>query len=812
MTRQQQINTGACWLLGILVLAWMIPPAGLAAKRSVQRWEAAGEGVNRALIIGINEYADPDIRDLATAVNDARAVADLLERRLGFDRSRIIDLYNDEATRSGITSAFQKLARVSGEKDRVLIYYAGHGDMYYGGKFSYEIRDPAERLRMKRLGIGYWVPQDGRRGKTGRYISNSEVRDALSQISAAHILLVADSCYSGGMTERGFGIEAPEMDVAESMALPSRLLLASGGLHPVDDGTPVKRCFGHSTFACYFLKALETAPGGYLTTRHLYSQLYVPVVSNSDQEPRLEKFLKMGHEGGQFVFVIEEEGETTLTVEANVSGAWVRLDGNEIGRTPLTDLPVEPGDYRLSVGKPGYRTYQHPRPITVEPGRRQSFGVTLLEDEPDDARLFVETEPRDAEIRVVGISEPFQQGMSLRPGQYKVEVSAPGCKTRTVSVTLSAGSDRHSHIPLECGPTPPGPGKLMVEIIPDIPDASVWINGAEFGNSREFTIRTAGEYRVRVTADGYQPFESRVSAGPGDRRTVTARLKKDDRDRFTNSIGMEFVRIPKGCFQMGQTASERERLIIELGEEKYKKFCADELPMHKVCLSRDFYMGTTEVTVGQWKAFVNATGYRTEAEEKGGAWILRDNNWKNERDGNWRNPYFNQTDRHPVTCVTWNDASAFIEWLSRKEERIYLLPTEAEWEYAARAGNDTPFTYGRCLTTDQANYDGRYPMEGCYSGEDRERTIPVGSLNAPNDWGLHDMHGNVWEWCADWYGEYPSSSVKDPTGPYSGKRRVRRGGGWDFYARFCRSATRGRSQPFFPLNAFGFRLVSPPGQ
>ena len=514
MTRQQQFMTGACWLLGFLVLAWLIPPAGPAAKRTVQRWEAAGKGVNRALVIGINEYQDPNIPDLGTAVNDARAVADVLSRRFGFDRSRIIELYNDEATRGGITSAFNTLARLareSGGRDRVLIYYAGHGDMKYQDKFSYQIYDPEERLRMKRFGVGYWVPHDARRGKTGRYISNSEVRDALSQINAAHILLVADSCYSGGMTERGFDIHDPEKDVAESMALPSRLLLASGGLHPVDDGTPVERCFGHSTFACYFLKALETAPGGYLTTRHLYSQLYVPVTSNSDQEPRLEKFLKMGHEGGQFVFVIEEAGETTLTVEANVSGAWVRLDGRKIGETPLTDFPVTPGDYRLSVGKSGYRTYQ--RPITVERDRRQSFGLTLLEDEPDDARLFVETEPMNAEIRVVGITEPFQQGMSLRPGQYEVEVSAPGCKTRKVGVTLSAGSDRHRHIPLECGPPPPGPGKLVVEISPDLPDASVWINGTEFGNSREFTIKTAGEYRLRVTADGYQPFESRVSAG-----------------------------------------------------------------------------------------------------------------------------------------------------------------------------------------------------------------------------------------------------------------------------------------------------------
>jgi formylglycine-generating enzyme len=164
-------------------------------------------------------------------------------------------------------------------------------------------------------------------------------------------------------------------------------------------------------------------------------------------------------------------------------------------------------------------------------------------------------------------------------------------------------------------------------------------------------------------------------------------------------------------------------------------------------------------------------------------------------------------DTCPVESVSWNDAQKFIQKLNQRGDRItYGLPTEAQWEYAARAGTTTAFYFGDQLSTDQANYNGNYPMPGGSKGEYRDKTVPVGSFPA-NAWGLYDMHGNVHEWCQDWYGKYPSGPVTDPTGPSSGAYRVLRGGSWNSFARYCRSAFRDDIHPVSRGNRLGLRLA-----
>ena len=166
---------------------------------------------------------------------------------------------------------------------------------------------------------------------------------------------------------------------------------------------------------------------------------------------------------------------------------------------------------------------------------------------------------------------------------------------------------------------------------------------------------------------------------------------------------------------------------------------------------------------------------------------------------------------YPIYCVSWDECQAFIARLNAGGEGTYRLPTEAEWEYACRAGTSTPFGIGNGhdLDSTQANFNGDYPYGKGEKGADRKQTTPVKSF-AANAWGLYDMHGNVREWCQDWYGDYPTGAVVDPQGSDTGDCRVLRGGSWINYARDCRSARRyGRSSER-RLNYFGFRLLRSP--
>ena len=240
-----------------------------------------------------------------------------------------------------------------------------------------------------------------------------------------------------------------------------------------------------------------------------------------------------------------------------------------------------------------------------------------------------------------------------------------------------------------------------------------------------------------------------------------------ERCRFTNTIGMSFVYIEPGTFIMGSPSDEPQRDSGEI--------------QHQVTLTKGYFMQTTEVTQGQWKAIM----------------------------GN--NPSYNSScgDDCPVERVSWYNAQDFIAKLNNRDtDKSYRLPTEAEWEYAARAGSTKAFAFGDCLSTNDANYDGNYPLTGCSKGTYRNTIIEVGQLRA-NTWGLYDMHGNVWEWCSDCYSDYPTSSVTDPVGPSSGSRRVFRGGSWDCHARSCRSAARRGSGPGGTDSYVGFRLACP---
>jgi formylglycine-generating enzyme required for sulfatase activity len=208
-------------------------------------------------------------------------------------------------------------------------------------------------------------------------------------------------------------------------------------------------------------------------------------------------------------------------------------------------------------------------------------------------------------------------------------------------------------------------------------------------------------------------------------------------------------------------------------DEKERK--ADET-QHKVTLTKGFYLGVYPVTQDQWRAVMGNNPSQFKGEKN-----------------------------VPVEMVSWEDCQAFIKKLREEGKKPYRLPTEAEWEYACRAGTTTPFYFGETISTDQANYDGNYTYGNGQKGVYRQKTTPVTSFPA-NALGLYDMHGNVWEWCQDRYGDYPQNAVVDPQGPDVGEYRVLRGGSWSIHPLFCRSASRNRFEPGRHNHNVGFRL------
>ncbi len=407
---------------------------------------------------------------------------------------------------------------------------------------------------------------------------------------------------------------------------------------------------------------------------------------------------------GDFVFLLASSGalidsptassQGQLTVTGNVDDAEVFVDGKSVGRTPLIALKLPAGSHRVQVKKEGYDTYR--TNVEITSSRLASLEAYLTVQSPKKGRLYVTTTPSNTRVRILNIGPKFHQGIELHPGDYHVEVAAPGYGRQTRWVKLSAGEDK----------------------------------------------------RISFLLSGGQ-----TAASPSSK------------SKFTNSVGMTFVYIEPGTFMMGSPANEPGRMN---GEGR-----------HQVTLTQGYYLQTTEVTQAQWQRVM----------------------------GRYPSFFRKYGTECPVECISWHDAWDFIQKLNKMEgHKKYRLPTEAEWEYAARAGTQTPFAFGDCLSTDQANYNGKYPMPGCAEGEYRERPIKVGSF-PPNAWGLYDMHGNVSEWCQDIYGQYPLGPAIDPKGSQMNISRVWRGGGWKYGAHFCRSAHRYRDPPGVKLLHLGVRLA-----
>ena len=291
--------------------------------------------------------------------------------------------------------------------------------------------------------------------------------------------------------------------------------------------------------------------------------------------------------------------------------------------------------------------------------------------------------------------------------------------------------------------------------------------------------------------------------------------------RLANVVGMTLVHIEPGEFTMGTSAAQLVSLMQMFPTAKHDLFKREQ-PAHRVRITRPFYLAIHPVTVRQFRRFVDQTGYLTEAEKdgKGGyAWNEAQEKWVPDPKVNWRSPGFPQGDDHPVVLVSWHDAHAFIDWLNKTAhgKLHYGLPTEAEWEYACRAGSsalypnsDDPEKLALIANTADASARRIFPKWDTIRTDDGHvYTAPVGSYR-PNANGLFDMIGNVWQWCQDGFDAeyYKDAPVNDPTGSTVALTRVVRGGGWSTNARGARSAVRNMYTPGYRSGNLGFRVTA----
>ncbi len=411
--------------------------------------------------------------------------------------------------------------------------------------------------------------------------------------------------------------------------------------------------------------------------------------------------------------------------------------------------------------------------------------------------IRVESTPRGARVYLDGVdagTAPDTIGR-IDPGSHSISVRKDGYRDWSKRVDVEAGEETVLKARLQ-------KRSSSISIRSEPSSADIYIDGRYSGiTPDDVTELKPGRYKVEVRKEGYRTWSKSMDVKAGEGGSVMARLAQEKAQAYSDTeTGMELVLVKGGCYEMGDTFGD--------GDD-------DEKPVHEVCLD-DFYIGKYEVTVGEFRRFVNDTGYRTEAETGGGMYIWTGKKWKKESGRDWRSPGFSQTDSHPVVGVSWNDAQKYINWLNRKSGKRYRLPTEAEWEYAARSGGERhKYSWGNGspsgnIADEAAKRKFNWVIwEGYDDGY--VYTAPVGRYRS-NEAGLYDMTGNVLEWCKDIYSKdaYRNHQHKNPVFRGSGSYRVYRGDSWGDFSGDLRASNRDYDTPDGRNGRLGFRLARTP--
>jgi len=407
----------AQWLAVAMVAAGLSSSAwadrGITIRGQMEQQAGVKVGAYRALVIGIDDYVDPNIPDLQTASADARAVAELLKKSYGFtDVTLLLDRLADG---SSIQKQLRRLATTSRPDDSVLIYYAGHGDL--------------DRV----TGDGWWIPASATAGDSFTYMDNAVIQKFLKAIPARHVLLVSDSCFSGTLfgASRAMPEVIDDKYYAAMFKERSRWGMTSGNLTPVADGSSG----GHSLFAGQFIKALQGNLQPFVTPREIYQRIAAVISNNSDQVPQANPIRNVDDEGGAFVF-IRSDGVTAASRPFPAGTADSGGNAMELAFWNAIKDSADPAQFRAYLD-------QFPNGTFVTLARLKAGSAPHVEPARTTFGLTIAATPSDARIRILNIGPAYQPGIQLEPGRYHIEASRAGYSTHTEWVELGRSDMTH---------------------------------------------------------------------------------------------------------------------------------------------------------------------------------------------------------------------------------------------------------------------------------------------------------------------------------------------------------------------------------
>jgi formylglycine-generating enzyme required for sulfatase activity len=451
-----------------------------------------------------------------------------------------------------------------------------------------------------------------------------------------------------------------------------------------------------------------------------------------------------------FNYTLSEVELAKVQISSSPQGAKIFINSLEKGETNK-GLFLYPGVYLLKLSKSGYLDKEEK--ITVGSNKQNNFTYNL---EKNAGSLNITVTPNSATV-LINKEKFTQKNIELPPGKYKIEISENGYYDQNETIEMELGKTINKSFNLQ-----PKVGKLQFSVSPIEADVTLSKNGKVVKSWQGLELLKdlqVGEYEITAKSNGYISQTTKIVINE-EKTTVEDITLKQSNNGNNNYLGGttsglnsdNMIYVEGGTFMMGSNEGE-----------------ADEKPVHSVTVN-SFYISKYEVTQKEW---INIMG---------------------------SNPSYFKGDNLPVERVSWNDVQEFIKKLNQKTGQKYRLPTEAEWEYAARGGNKSNgYKYSGSNNKDEVAW---------YYNNSNSKTHEVGT-KAPNELGIYDMTGNVWEWCSDWYDEnyYKNSPSNNPKGPNSGDYRVLRGGSWSALDLGCRSVDRYWIIPGSWGNVVGFRLV-----